>query len=111
MPRVWEKLSHTNMCREYTAVKISAWTFRRRPVTGGDPNTRRHRQTSTFVGSELEWLLERFDQRWNNLGRIAFSPRQKPNRDRLLSILRRLQIVDQLVGRFLLAAAVTRQQT
>ncbi len=34
MPRVWLNDSQTNMCREYTAVKISACTFRRRPVTG-----------------------------------------------------------------------------
>jgi hypothetical protein len=31
-PRVWENDSHTNMCRENTAVKISAWTTRRRPA-------------------------------------------------------------------------------
>jgi hypothetical protein len=31
---VWEKLNHTNMCREYTAVKINAWVTRRRPVAG-----------------------------------------------------------------------------
>ena len=28
---VWENVNHTNMCREYTAVKISACTTRRRP--------------------------------------------------------------------------------
>jgi hypothetical protein len=31
---VWLKDSQTNMCREYTAVKISACTLRRLPVTG-----------------------------------------------------------------------------
>jgi hypothetical protein len=31
---VWVYVSQTNMCREYTAVKISAWTFRSRPVSG-----------------------------------------------------------------------------
>jgi hypothetical protein len=30
---VWENVNHTNMCREYTAVKINACTTRRRPVT------------------------------------------------------------------------------
>ena len=30
--RVWENVNHTNMCREYTAVKINACTTRRRPV-------------------------------------------------------------------------------
>jgi hypothetical protein len=30
--RVCENVSHTNMCREYTAVKISACTLRRRPA-------------------------------------------------------------------------------
>jgi hypothetical protein len=33
-PRVCEYVNHTNMCREYTAVKINAWTLRRRPVSG-----------------------------------------------------------------------------
>ena len=28
---VCENVNHTNMCREYTAVRISAWTLRRRP--------------------------------------------------------------------------------
>ncbi len=32
--RVWAKVSHTNMCREHTAVKINAWTVRRRPEAG-----------------------------------------------------------------------------
>ena len=32
--RVWAKVSHTNMCRENTAVKISACTARRRPAEG-----------------------------------------------------------------------------
>jgi hypothetical protein len=32
--RVWLNDRCTNMCREYTAVKIGACTFRRRPVTG-----------------------------------------------------------------------------
>ncbi len=32
--KVCENDSHTNMCREYTAVKINAWTVRRRPATG-----------------------------------------------------------------------------
>ena len=31
--RVWENVNHTNMCREYTAVKINACTTRRRPLT------------------------------------------------------------------------------
>jgi hypothetical protein len=31
---VWEKVNHTNMCREQTAVKINAWVTRRRPVAG-----------------------------------------------------------------------------
>ena len=30
---VWENVNHTNMCREYTAVKINACTTRRRPVS------------------------------------------------------------------------------
>ena len=29
---VWENVNHTNMCREYTAVKINACTTRRRPA-------------------------------------------------------------------------------
>ncbi len=29
--RAWEKVNHTNMCREHTAVKINAWATRRRP--------------------------------------------------------------------------------
>ncbi|MDV6286761.1 hypothetical protein [Rhodococcus jostii] len=32
--RVCEYVNHTNMCREYTAVKINACTLRRRPVSG-----------------------------------------------------------------------------
>ena len=33
---VWLNDKCTNMCREYSAVKISACTFRRRPVTGSN---------------------------------------------------------------------------
>lgn len=33
-PRVWVNVTHTNMCRECTAVKISTCATRRRPATG-----------------------------------------------------------------------------
>ncbi|WP_261876615.1 hypothetical protein [Mycobacterium marinum] len=32
--RVWLNVSHTNMCREYTAVEIRAYTTRLRPDPG-----------------------------------------------------------------------------
>ena len=57
-------------------------------------------------------VLERFDQRRHDLGRVPLSLRQEANRDDPVVLLgfRRLQIRDQLVGRFRLAAAAARQQ-
>jgi hypothetical protein len=55
-------------------------------------------------------VLEGLDQRRHNLGRrVPPSLRQEPNRYDPIFFFGRLEILDQLVGRFLLAAAGARQ--
>ena len=55
-------------------------------------------------------MREAFDQRRNDLCRVALSPRQGARRFNPLDLCARLQIRDQLVGRFPRAAAAARQQ-
>src|SRR5207244_5420252 len=54
--------------------------------------------------------LEGFDERRHDLRRVPLLLRQEANRFQLVAYLGPLQIHEQLVGRFLLAAAAARQQ-